>query len=350
MVDAYKYGQVNGPPPGSGISPVNGQSQMNGMPQTGGLQQLQSQAQAQQPQHQQQQRSLPQFPQHPQPQHMLQPQMHPVVPVPQLPNIQHMLHTLSSPYPEISKTPILYQQLQHPQAQAQNLQPQQQVHQSHLQLHMQSQNPYNSKLEMDMSGYPMISTGPNILVYATYPQEPAQEREIAKMDGRTNFSGTTFIASKQSQLANNLPPHPDDNKQQALLLEDKPHVCSHEGCKWAFARFSDLKRHAKSHKKPTFHCPYWKVDPTCHRNGGSFNRLDVLKRHLRLVHYVKDKQLAYASSDHGWCRACQKLFLSSKSFIDHCQECSIQVANGEVREGTPSEGGKEENLETTNEQ
>lgn len=102
----------------------------------------------------------------------------------------------------------------------------------------------------------------------------------------------------------------------------KPFTCMFEGCAWAFARQSDLRRHAKSHKKPTFHCPYWVRDTTCHRNGGSFSRMDVLKRHLRLVHYVKDTDNTIPGTDPGWCRSCQKMFRSSKSFIEHCDECA----------------------------
>ncbi|QRG38873.1 hypothetical protein FDK38_003292 [Candidozyma auris] len=109
----------------------------------------------------------------------------------------------------------------------------------------------------------------------------------------------------------------------------KPFACSYQDCEWSFARQSDLRRHEKSHNEPMFHCPYWRTDPTCHRNGGSFNRLDVLKRHLRLVHYVKDKEHMYPGSDPGWCRSCQKMFQSSKHFVEHCVECanSISVAD-----------------------
>ncbi|KAK6456848.1 uncharacterized protein RJT20DRAFT_134152 [Scheffersomyces xylosifermentans] len=108
----------------------------------------------------------------------------------------------------------------------------------------------------------------------------------------------------------------------------RPFGCSFAGCTWAFARMSDLRRHAKSHTEPLFHCPYWRNDPTCHRNGGAFNRLDVLKRHLRLVHYVKDKKQFISEGsrdDPGWCRACQLMFPNSKTFVEHCLECAQQL-------------------------
>lgn len=109
---------------------------------------------------------------------------------------------------------------------------------------------------------------------------------------------------------------------------DRPFGCEFPGCGWAFARQSDLRRHTKSHSEPTFHCPYWRNDPTCHKNGGAFNRLDVLKRHLRLVHYVLDKQSQISSSreDPGWCRSCQRIFVNSKVFIDHCLECAQSMS------------------------
>lgn len=97
----------------------------------------------------------------------------------------------------------------------------------------------------------------------------------------------------------------------------RPFRCTAEGCPWSFARQSDQRRHLRSHQQPLFHCPYWRSDPTCHRNGGSFNRQDVLKRHLRLVHFVQFKQ-----SESGWCRVCQKMFPNPKHFVSHCEKCA----------------------------
>lgn len=111
----------------------------------------------------------------------------------------------------------------------------------------------------------------------------------------------------------------------------KPFACSHQNCEWSFARQSDLRRHEKSHSEPMFHCPYWRTDPTCHRNGGAFNRLDVLKRHLRLVHFVKDKDHMYPGADPGWCRSCQKMFQTSKHFVEHCVDCANQISVADWR-------------------
>lgn len=152
---------------------------------------------------------------------------------------------------------------------------------------------------------------------------------------RNKYNGKMFIHSKHTKSlkdfhdskSGHTSPFPLDANGQ----DSKPYVCTFEGCNWSFARQSDLRRHTKSHKEPMFYCPYWRTDPTCHRNGGSFSRLDVLKRHLRLVHYVKDKQQIFPGSDPGWCRACQKMFQSSKHFIEHCFDCANQISPAEWR-------------------
>lgn len=157
-----------------------------------------------------------------------------------------------------------------------------------------------------------------------------------KNTARGKYNGKMFIHSKHTKSLQDV----RDAKLKSgfsplsLALDPKPYVCTFEGCSWSFARQSDLRRHTKSHKEPGFHCPYWRTDPTCHRNGGSFSRLDVLKRHLRLVHYVKDKQQIFPGSDPGWCRACQKMFQSSKHFIDHCVDCANQISPAEWRSTT----------------
>ncbi|KAK9239199.1 hypothetical protein V1525DRAFT_398816 [Lipomyces kononenkoae] len=112
----------------------------------------------------------------------------------------------------------------------------------------------------------------------------------------------------------------------------RPYKCPHAGCKWTFARHSDQRRHLRSHYSPNFHCPYWRTDPTCHRNGGAFNRLDVLKRHLRLVHFVQLKD-----TDAGWCRLCQKMFASPRVFVEHCEKCADSVQPTEWKKSA-SEG------------
>ncbi|CUM49647.1 unnamed protein product [Debaryomyces tyrocola] len=147
----------------------------------------------------------------------------------------------------------------------------------------------------------------------------------------------TFKVGRPKKAEDKISKNKFNSKFKTKSINDRPYACSFPGCDWAFARQSDLRRHAKSHSEPSYHCPYWRNDPTCHRNGGAFNRLDVLKRHLKLVHYVQDKHQIVDGSkeDPGWCRACQRMFPNSKTFIDHCLECAQQLTPAEWKSNDP---------------
>lgn len=104
--------------------------------------------------------------------------------------------------------------------------------------------------------------------------------------------------------------------------------CPH--CKWVFNRHSDLTRHLKSHNEPEYHCPFWHPEyETCpHKNKGSFSRLDILKRHLKLVHFhvfknsnEQDSRLKRRNG--GECLSCGGVFLTMKDFIDHVGDCAL---------------------------
>lgn len=126
----------------------------------------------------------------------------------------------------------------------------------------------------------------------------------------------------------------------------KPYRCAH--CTWSFSRPSDLRRHLKSHNAPQYHCPYWNQEfATCpHKSGGSFNRLDVLKRHLKLVHYEPDVKELFRfnrkkkiseinnnnnnkglsnKNDGGYCLSCDKHFDTVKEYIIHVTNCAINT-------------------------
>lgn len=150
-------------------------------------------------------------------------------------------------------------------------------------------------------------------------------------------AGSTPPGSNDKKALRTKPLSKQDSGSPSGSSSGRPYTCEYPDCQWSFARQSDLRRHAKSHAAPMFHCPYWRNDPTCHRNGGAFNRLDVLKRHLRLVHYVQDKHQSGTTSsrtnagkdDAGWCRACQRMFPLSKAFVDHCMACAQLISPAE---------------------
>lgn len=113
----------------------------------------------------------------------------------------------------------------------------------------------------------------------------------------------------------------------------KRYRCAH--CTWSFTRQSDLRRHLKSHNKPQYHCPFFsfKYHTCSHKTDGSFNRLDVLKRHLKLVHFNPDqnpKDLSLEADektkkkrfDSGTCLSCSVHFDDVKAFILHVPECA----------------------------
>lgn len=124
--------------------------------------------------------------------------------------------------------------------------------------------------------------------------------------------------SARSSLPNNSP--------------DRIYKCTHPGCDWSFARSSDQKRHIRSHQKPNLRCPYWELEPNCSRKGAMFYRLDVLKRHLRLVHL---NRVTDSPTGGGVCRICSNHFNTSRDFLDHCDSCAqTALAQKKKQNGT----------------
>lgn len=184
------------------------------------------------------------------------------------------------------------------------------------------------------SALPM-SLIPNFLnISASTPQYPILKDNNHKKSKR-------FVKSKSKETSND-------------PLNPKKYRCAH--CTWSFTRPSDLRRHLKSHNRPQYHCPFWNAKyATCpHKKHGSFNRLDVLKRHLKLVHYDADIEDAFKAkrkrknnnsngnnnndnevsdygagdndeqeiNDSGYCLSCNKHFDHAKDFITHVPACA----------------------------
>ncbi|GME86883.1 unnamed protein product [[Candida] boidinii] len=161
------------------------------------------------------------------------------------------------------------------------------------------------------------------------PHQQMQPQQITpqSMDSSAMFQYPYQVPPTMDNQNSNRPVYRSD----ASNLSDmkKPFCCSY--CKWSFARQSDLRRHMKSHLEPEYNCPFWRSDiETCpHRKRGSFSRLDVMKRHLKLCHYDQRKDVNgelktnYVERDEsGQCLTCSKYFPSLRKFIDHCESCA----------------------------
>lgn len=136
--------------------------------------------------------------------------------------------------------------------------------------------------------------------------------------------GTT-VSKKKLPIKHGMPPSDEmgrefNIRQIQSSSHDRIYKCTHPGCDWSFARSSDQKRHIRSHQKPNLRCPYWELEPNCSRKGAMFYRLDVLKRHLRLVHLNRVTDCPMGG---GICRICSHKFDSSRDFLDHCDTCAL---------------------------
>ncbi|KAK6416098.1 hypothetical protein LTR95_017497, partial [Oleoguttula sp. CCFEE 5521] len=151
--------------------------------------------------------------------------------------------------------------------------------------------------------------------------------------------------SKISQVGNSkisqIPDATMTNHQSPSLdsLVVRAHKCPISTCEYhvkGFARYYDLNRHTLTHFKGAITCGFCPIDDT---NGAkTFNRIDVLKRHLTSVHGVQ--QIALSSdrtrnetsspSKQGTagagatCSLCAKPFTSPQAFYDHLDSCVVR--------------------------
>lgn len=135
-------------------------------------------------------------------------------------------------------------------------------------------------------------------------------------------------------------PVPDGNKSKLNVVSSskRQYCCPYDGCEWSFTRASDQRRHIKSHEKPLLQCPFWTPHKSCHRNSGAFNRLDVLKRHLRLVHFEPMEDSLQKGSTAGRCRHCRVDFATIKDFVNHCNACAAHFYGSSSSSGGSSSG------------
>ncbi len=154
------------------------------------------------------------------------------------------------------------------------------------------------------------------------PPLTSAENSENSLEHTPQINNTSIEESNDMKLAS---PTASNHSNQDSDSEDRPYGCSAPNCKWTFKRKSDLLRHKKKHEKPKYECPYYAHSKSKnHKGGHSFTRLDVLKRHLRSIHFSPySANETYA----GYCKSCFMVFKKIKEFTDHCEKCSQSSIN-----------------------
>lgn len=163
----------------------------------------------------------------------------------------------------------------------------------------------------------------------------ARSSSDSKLASSASSTSSGSSIGSMSAMTNSIPtmvpygmyPLYDSNKSKVPVVgsSKRQYRCPYDGCEWSFTRASDQRRHIKSHEKPKLQCPFWTPRKSCHRNSGAFNRLDVLKRHLRLVHFEPLKDGLHSGTTSGRCRHCRVDFATIKDFVNHCNACAAHL-------------------------
>lgn len=115
--------------------------------------------------------------------------------------------------------------------------------------------------------------------------------------------------------------------------EKVQYMCDLRNCGWTFKRKSDFLRHLKIHENPQFTCPYFFYDSVVPHKGGSvFKRKDVLKRHLRSIHFIPNR----SKGTIGQCKICLEFFETEREFQGHCEDCAKRFKNCQKPQSTQS--------------
>ncbi|KAK6437164.1 hypothetical protein LTR95_006645 [Oleoguttula sp. CCFEE 5521] len=176
------------------------------------------------------------------------------------------------------------------------------------------------------------------LYSAPIPQSarPTEVTSVGPQDGRD-------MASVWNSKISQIPGAPTTSHQFPSLYAQavRSHKCPISAREYhvkGFARIYDLTRHTLTHFKGTISCDF------CPGNGiygaKTFNRIDVLKRHLTSVHDVqqvalssecagKDMSSAHArlaldTSTGATCSLCARPFASAQAFYDHLDNCVVR--------------------------
>jgi hypothetical protein len=139
---------------------------------------------------------------------------------------------------------------------------------------------------------------------------------------------------------------------------ERPEKCPIQTCDYhikGFARKYDKNRHTLTHYKGTMVCGF------CPGSGSaaekSFNRADVLKRHLTSVHGVEQtppnsrkrplantatKLSGYSPDATGKCSTCSGTFCNAQDFYEHLDDCVLRIVqqdSPDIPKSSPDELG-----------
>ena len=184
-----------------------------------------------------------------------------------------------------------------------------------------------------------------------YPQT-ADSRRASMRSHISHPSPTSESAElEEGEREKNRCPFPDcgrifkDLKAHMLTHQtERPEKCPIPTCEYhrkGFSRKYDKNRHTLTHYKGTMICDF------CPGSGSSsekcFNRADVFKRHLTIVHGVEQnppnsrKRTSRGSSStvagsgsgvNGRCSICARTYPTAQDFYEHLEECVLnQVQN-----------------------
>jgi len=126
---------------------------------------------------------------------------------------------------------------------------------------------------------------------------------------------------------------------------ERPEKCPIQSCDYhikGFARKYDKNRHILTHCKRTMVCGF------CLGSGSaaekSFNRADVFKRHLKMVHGIEKmpprkkapgavapgkKLTDYPPHATSKCSTCSQAFSNARGFYEHLDDCVLRVVQQE---------------------
>lgn len=228
----------------------------------------------------------------------------------------------------------------------------------------------NASPQYATMGAPMDPNMAGQMPFVPYPQE-------AYMNRRASLNSMQSMQSRHSPMSTNADydyetqgrgrcPHPDCGKSfkdlKAHMLTHelvRPEKCPIDNCEYntkGFARKYDKNRHTLTHYKGTMTCDFCAQSTTTSPSvEKTFNRADVFKRHLTIVHgveatppnsrrrapgTVRRRAPPAGTAASGKCSTCLETFPSPQDMYEHVDDCVLRS----VQQVAPSEAINQRNL------